>query len=297
MTPTPIDRLLSRALLVQDPDVPAEAGDYPPDSYTSGLFEPLDDDLFQPDPAINDQEDWRSADELRMLCELVISRGAGYLDDWVTDQLPGPGGARVLGCIMQLIGDGYGARFWWQYATGSYDRLASYCLYLHHLTLGEAQAADWWHEEYLVASYRRPAPKARGHWAAKLIADADTSIPTLIRVLHQQDKLSGDAPYRTSEAVTAVMEFVPRAVSVNYVHGRDGDLPLLRPEFAGKIVALLGAADGIDNPRPRPSSLTPPDQPARREPDGIQWKEQKDRVAEPVAPEEVEVELTPAFTP
>jgi hypothetical protein len=73
----------------------------------------------------------------------VTLTAAASLQDFVTEQLPEPSGARVLGCILQLTDAEDGARFWWQYAAGAGDDAASYCLYLHHLSLGETELASW----------------------------------------------------------------------------------------------------------------------------------------------------------
>lgn len=51
----------------------------------------------------------------------------------------------VLACVLQLTDTDDGARFWWQYAVGAGQAAAAYCLYLHHLSLGEDDTAQWWH--------------------------------------------------------------------------------------------------------------------------------------------------------
>ncbi|MFE1408670.1 hypothetical protein ACFW5D_34835 [Streptomyces sp. NPDC058770] len=82
------------------------------------------------------------------LCEVLVSRTpTSALRGFVTEQLPGPAGARLLGCVLQLANAVDGARAWWQYAAGAGDEAAAYCLYLHHLALGETEAAEYWYQQ------------------------------------------------------------------------------------------------------------------------------------------------------
>lgn len=53
-----------------------------------------------------------------------------------------PDGARVLACVLHLAGREDSARFWWQFAAGADDNLAKFCLFLHHVALGEIHEAN-----------------------------------------------------------------------------------------------------------------------------------------------------------
>jgi hypothetical protein len=76
-----------------------------------------------------------------VLCEAVINRtAAAALTDLVTATLPAPHGARLVGCILQLIENRRSVRMRWQYAVG--DNFAGYLPYLQHLSQGETAIAE-----------------------------------------------------------------------------------------------------------------------------------------------------------
>ncbi|SHN37588.1 hypothetical protein SAMN05216499_15414, partial [Actinacidiphila paucisporea] len=79
-----------------------------------------------------------AASGLQVLCETVVNHTASTsLTDLVTESLPAPRGARLVGCILQLTDAQDSARLWWQYAAGAGDNPAGYLLYLYHLSRGE----------------------------------------------------------------------------------------------------------------------------------------------------------------
>ncbi|RKN37993.1 hypothetical protein [Streptomyces hoynatensis] len=94
---------------------------------------------------------------LTTLCWTVVGqRGAlVHMSALLGGRIPEPDGARVLGCVLQLAGRGDGARFWWQFAAGAGDGASAYCLYLHHMTLGEAHEAELWHRQAGPARHPR----------------------------------------------------------------------------------------------------------------------------------------------
>ncbi|MFD0427069.1 hypothetical protein ACFQ60_00060 [Streptomyces zhihengii] len=101
-----------------------------------------------------------AADDLRALCETVVRHTpATAVGEFVTDQIPAPRAALVLACVLQLSDTDDGARFWWQYAAGA-GQPAAYCLYLHHLALGETHVASWWHTQTDEADTGKPASRA-----------------------------------------------------------------------------------------------------------------------------------------
>lgn len=72
-----------------------------------------------------------AAGSLRILCEAALTR-PGSLNDlnaFISQSMPEPAGARVLGSILHLAASYDSARSWWQYAAGAGDP-AAYCLYL-----------------------------------------------------------------------------------------------------------------------------------------------------------------------
>jgi hypothetical protein len=192
-----------------------------------------------------------AAQDLRLLCETVVGRSDAltHLRAFLARSLPEPPGARVLGCILQLTAREDSARFWWQYAAGAGDPAATYCLYLHHLALGERGEANWWHTQTDAA----PAPPE----AAALEPEAATTATTLrvLRALKTRTAAMRDP-------VGAVLAYVPAAVG--YVDD-DLDLPLPDPDFVDRIKAFADSSAAV--PRRRcPSPPLPERRPARRGP-------------------------------
>ncbi|MCX5149515.1 hypothetical protein OHB36_22505 [Streptomyces sp. NBC_00320] len=263
MTST-IDQLLARARLHDSAHAPADIAD------TRGAPHHAPGTRAPGATGAEPHKDMRgAARDLRALCETAVTGAAvAALGDFLTNKLPEPSGARVLGCILLLTDAEDSARFWWQYAAGAGDSIASYCLYLHHLALGENHEAVWWRRQTTPsAAPRHPAdaPDAPGGAdapdAATVVFDgaernlaADASLPTTLRVLRAL-RPSGGGSKRGSSTVKAVMEYVSAAVS--YVDD-DLELPLPDPDFTDRIRALTAAA------RPaRPGRRTSPRLPPR----------------------------------
>ncbi|GGT04751.1 MULTISPECIES: hypothetical protein [Streptomyces] len=227
-----VDELLSRALLRDAPPPPADIADTAPaprtasaDDSGGGAHRPAGSPPAPAGAAERQAAMRAAAHDLRALCEAAVSGAAvtALGGDFLTQSLPQPGGARVLGCILLLADTEDSARFWWQYAAGAGDAIASYCLYLHHLALGENRQASWWHGQ--------TAPAAEA-----------AALPTALRVLRAL-RPGGPGPGPGRAAVDAVLEYVPAAV--NYVDD-DLELPLPDPDFSERIRALTAA------PRRRP---------------------------------------------
>ncbi|MFJ5819339.1 hypothetical protein ACIQGT_36425 [Streptomyces sp. NPDC093108] len=244
---TAIGDLISRARLIDHPSRPEDPYDRIPGA---GGLVAGDSGVGSTDPLIE-----AATQDLLALCEALVSRTpASALSRFVTEQLPDPDGARVLGCILQLAESEDGARSWWQYASGAGDRAASYCLYLHHLSLGENDAAAWWYEQTQPDScpaHRTPAKgsapdqkESQGSWTVpETVWSSDTSTPTMLRVFRRLLHRSGR---RRSEVVDALMQYLPTAVAVGYVHDEpDVDLPLPGPDFAEQVGILVAAASSI----------------------------------------------------
>ncbi|MFF2190498.1 hypothetical protein [Streptomyces sp. NPDC058155] len=264
MTP-PIRELLSRAQLVFEPytqdDIDAAearlearmANRWPSASAPAVPSEPE-----HADPAAERR--------LQTLCETVVCIALGSLsdqDDFLTSTMPDPPAARVLGCVLQLSGSSdarESARFWWQYAAGAGDPAASYCLYLHHLALGEDGEARWWLTEYTVirdtttAAFRADEAASAGtalpdtlRSALKDIAEAN--LPITLRILnalktHSEDRGLGHRS-SVSDVVGAVLDYVPDAVRYR---DDDVDLALPDPDFIDHIRTLT-------TPQPSPTPV------------------------------------------
>ncbi|MFJ8770435.1 hypothetical protein [Streptomyces clavifer] len=276
---TPIDELLSRARLIDEPRTPR---DIVPQMPLTVRTAPAAGTVSGTHPARREEEDRASAvadRDLQALCEaLVSSAPATALREFLTEQVPEPDGARVLGCILQLADADDGARSWWQYAAGAGDRAASYCLYLHHLSLGESEVAAWWHQQTEVDAApevgHHPGDRGPGKRTAKriqhslttpeTIRNLDTSTSTVLRVFRHL--LRRTSRPRT-EIVDALMHYVPTAVAVGYVTDEpDVDLPLPGPDFADEINVLVAddSTTGVDAP-PREGNSTAPRLPERQE--------------------------------
>ncbi|MFI2436014.1 hypothetical protein [Streptomyces sp. NPDC018693] len=187
-----------------------------------------------------------AARDLRALCEALLTR-PGALDGigtFLGSSLPEPSGARVLGGLLHLAGCEDSARFWWQYGAGGSDTVSSYCLYLHHRSLGEDEEADWWlrHTEITPATLSREA--------------TELEIETALHVLRGLRRGGRGLP----QALRSLVEYVPAVIG--FV---DDDLELPLPD--GDLADLLyevcgrGAAPAGEHHRTRTAAL-----PERKEP-------------------------------
>ncbi|MGW5442735.1 hypothetical protein [Streptomyces asiaticus] len=243
----PIDRMLAKARLVHRP--------YPPEKLAaaeeriaarvadrlvlgaltfddtvqsarahSALFRPQQHpDGWQPDEKLLED----AVGALRAVCRTVVGDEGALqeMSSFIGDRTLEPDGAVILGCVLQLAAREDSARFWWQFAAGAGNTIAAYCLYLHHLALGEGPAADCWYRQ--------------------LVPDRHTRAPAEHEVLmHRMDLgLEGQEPTATvrmtvlPEAAEAVVRYVPTAIE--YVD--DVDLPLPTDGFAEHIEELAGA--------------------------------------------------------
>ncbi|MFF1922065.1 hypothetical protein ACFVW8_16025 [Streptomyces sp. NPDC058221] len=234
-------------------------------------------------PATEEPTEHEAAQNLQTLCETVVTRNTALstLDTFLTPQLPEPPGARVLGCILQLAESEENARFWWQYAAGAGDPAAAYCLYLHHLALGERGEARWWGEQTEQIQSAPPstdgltdaAPDVTTDDVPVAVSDALNAVtttdarllPTALRILGALKTDPGPVP----AMVGAVLDYVPVAVG----HIDDFELPLPAPGFTDHIRTLTATsppASGRPSVRnrlqPRPKPTRPLIASARRHP-------------------------------
>ncbi|MEV7076603.1 hypothetical protein [Streptomyces sp. NPDC093990] len=245
-----IDDLLAQSLLLPCSHAPSDVV-----PYEDGA----DDDLLLWDSYGHDTGDDSAAQSLAALCEAVVTYCfADQLSDFLTDQIPQPHTARILGCVLYLAGIDTGARFWWQYAAGAEDTPASYCLYLHHLAHGEPHAAALWQAQ--AGSYAPPADDDTNAEDAPALhaMTPDTSLTTVLRILSH---LTRTAPPRHSPAARAVIEFVASAVAGGYTRHPDLEMPLPGDYFAEKLEIVIASASGISQPS-RPTRQTTVDTPS-----------------------------------
>lgn len=180
-------------------------------------------------PPRRTQIDAEAAGHLEILCRTVIERDGAlqHMSAFLGRRIPQPDGARVLGCVLQLAGREDSARFWWQFAAGAGDGAAAYCLYLHHLTLGEVWEAQLWRGQAAEVSGETGEPGEGGEGGG-----ATTDL--VLRVL---GLLRGDCRYLTATA-SAVLRYVPEAV--HFVD--EIELPLPAIDFAQRIEELTTSA-------------------------------------------------------
>ncbi|MFJ8109448.1 hypothetical protein [Streptomyces sp. NPDC096132] len=178
-----------------------------------------------------------SARDLRALCEALLTRADALrgLGNFLGSALPEPPGARILGGILYLAGCEDSARFWWQYGAGASDTVSSYCLYLHHRSLGEDEEADWWlrHTEITPATLSREA--------------TEVELATALHVLRGLRRGRRVLP----KALRALVEYVPAVVG--FVDD-DLDLPLPEGDLADLVeeVVVSGAPPAGERRRTRP---------------------------------------------
>ncbi|MDW6062655.1 hypothetical protein SAZ11_37295 [Streptomyces sp. FXJ1.4098] len=253
-----IDHVLARALLNPTPPcdlaaaearLAARLADGSPDRPATG------DDRDAAAGHVPDTDE-RMARDLRTLCEAIIGRDGALaqLQEVITHRILEPPGARVLGCVLQLAGHDDSAQFWWQFASGAGDPAAAYCLYLHHMALGEEAQAhwwlDWWHEQAGGAIPPVTDPVAE-------LATTDHEMSIALRILCGLKK-GTVAP----AATTAVINYVAQAV--DFID--DLDLPLPEPEFADRIEDLTATETVTSSAAPSGKALLPerrPNHPSR----------------------------------
>ncbi|WP_225834766.1 hypothetical protein [Streptomyces sp. NK08204] len=226
---TAIDALLARARLHDSPGVPADTVPYEDGAYP----DPTYDDTTLTDPAHADAVAVR---QLRALCDAVLTALAPGTLQFLTDQLPEPEGAWLLGCALHVAGIDEGARFWWQYAAGAGHSPAAYCLSLHHSARGEAHAASFWHDQACLDT-------AADHDTIPVIGISppvhctfDASVPTVLRILSRLTAPGGRPRAQRADAIT---NYVARTVTSGYAEHPGVEIPVPEPRFADRISFLL----------------------------------------------------------
>ncbi|MBM9624743.1 hypothetical protein [Streptomyces zhihengii] len=236
---TRIEEILSRALLVRDRSVPRDI--VPPSKSAYSDWDPAAPVGAQGQTPVSSA----AAEDLRALCETLVTHApANDVADFVTEQVPEPRSAMILACVLQLTDTDDGARYWWQYAWGAGQSAAAYCLYLHHLSQGEAHLADWWHRhtndgpnETPEEPGKSPEPAQTWHPANQQVTKASTA--TMLRVLRHLAKHT-TRPY--SAVLVELMEYIPTAVASGYLRQPDWEMPLPGPDFSTRVAHLLDTA-------------------------------------------------------
>ncbi|MER8159960.1 hypothetical protein [Streptomyces sp. NPDC094472] len=178
---------------------------------------------WQPDEKLLED----AAGALRAVSRMVVGDDGALqeMSSFIGDRTLEPDGAVILGCVLQLAAREDSAQFWWQFAAGAGNPTATYCLYLHHLALGEGLAAECWYRQ-MVADRHTPAPAVHEVLMHRLDLGREGQEPT--------------ATVRMAvlpEAAEAVVRYVPTAIE--YVDGVE--LPLPTDGFAEHIEELAAA--------------------------------------------------------
>ncbi|AXU16846.1 hypothetical protein [Streptomyces clavuligerus] len=235
---TPIEELLARALLL---DEPGARPDTVPPRTTSGT--PDSGGLLMDLPVANHRRHApasdTAADVLATLCEVVVSSTSVVpAADFVTEHLPAPQYAVLLGSVFQLVDrGGAAARYWWQYAAGAGSDTAAFLLHLHHLARGETYAAAWWCRQTGIDTRPRPETVPFPGQDRRVLADVDASTPTVLRVL---SGLLADRDRARDQDVAWLLNYVPGAIG--YAEHPDYSIPLLGEDFPVMISTLIATA-------------------------------------------------------
>ncbi|MER5555210.1 hypothetical protein ABT001_26700 [Streptomyces sp. NPDC002793] len=238
ITLSTVDDLLAQSLLMDAPRVPSDVVLYDDTAYHAFADDTVPSwDGYRSDGLADDG----AAQSLAALCEAVVAHcTAEQLTDFLTDQLPQPRAAWILGCFLQLAGADDGARFWWQYAAGGDDAPASYCLYLQHLAHGDSHAAALWQRQADAGTHHDGTDAVRaGDSPANRMVTADASVPTVLRILVRLTKATSR---RHTETATAVIDFVATAVAIGYDRHPDLEIPLPGTDFAEHLRVFVAAA-------------------------------------------------------
>jgi len=285
-----IDDLLAQSLLLTDPQVPSDVVPY--DDVAHPGF--TDDGLLLWDGDGPDLADDGAARSLAALCEAVVAHCTpDQLADFLTDQLPQPRAAWILGCALQLAGAHDGARFWWQYAAGAGDEPPSYCLYLQHLARGDTHAAALWQAQAGAHTPDGDEAACADDAPAYRMVTADTSLPTVLRIL---SRLTQASPRRHTPTTTAVIDFVATAVAIGYDLHPDLEIPVPGPNFAEHLEIIVAATSltasrSASRSASRPAAVEPPD-PGTALPNRPALESTAERT--PEEPERLLVEVTAA---
>lgn len=200
-----------------------------PDLWCDRLGQPTMWEAGYTDTDTRDRID--ATDDLRHMCTIVISQPDALhtMSAFLRGSTPTPGddpirilepdGARVLACVLHLAGREDSARFWWQFAAGADDGLAKFCLFLHHLALGELHEANWWHDQV--------PPAGREMWARAVLDGRDQKTAAAANCL--QAIARHKAVPRVTEQVVVYVKS-----AVDFVD-EDVDLPLPAVGVAERI--------------------------------------------------------------
>ncbi|MET9734484.1 hypothetical protein ABZZ79_28760 [Streptomyces sp. NPDC006458] len=226
----PIDTLLARARLNPYPGVPEDTVPYPDTPCAGpGVHDPAARDT---EPAV--------ADCLNNLCEAIVATVGPNDLEFVTDKIPEPHGAWLLGCALHLAGIADGARFWWQFAAAAPHPAAAYCLSLHHTARGEDHAAGFWYAQsgleeeavecdtITVTGITPPLTRFR----------FDAGIPTVLRVFSLLAARTNPARTRRAEELAS---YVALAVTRGYRRHPDIEIPIPEATFAARIAYILSS--------------------------------------------------------
>ncbi|MFJ4836339.1 hypothetical protein ACIP79_41580 [Streptomyces sp. NPDC088747] len=226
-----IDALLARARLHHHPRVPADTIAYEDCPYLE--LTPTTAALVPEEP----NDDNAATQNLDHLCEVVVTTVTPGTLEFLTDQLPEPPGAWLLGCALHLAGVDEGARFWWQYAAGAGHTPAAYCLSLYHHARGEAHAAAFWYDQTgLEATAESDTFPVAGVCPPLNLLRFDASVPTVLRILSH---LTAPGARLLSHRADAITNYVAQAVSDGRLRHPGVEIPVPEPRFADRVSFLL----------------------------------------------------------
>ncbi|MFE9660788.1 glycoprotein [Streptomyces sp. NPDC005955] len=78
-----------------------------------------------------------------------------------------PGGAVVFAALLHLAGHPEGAQFWWQFAAGSGNANAAFCLFLLHEQRADFRDARYWRAQSAALSAPGTPRRSTGLWCLR----------------------------------------------------------------------------------------------------------------------------------
>ncbi|MEU1516229.1 hypothetical protein ABZ490_29520 [Streptomyces sp. NPDC005811] len=230
---TAIDALLARARLHHHPSVPADTVAYEDCPYFGPTFDTA------AGGAENSDDGASATQHLDHLCEVVVTTADPDALEFLTDRLPEPPGAWLLGCALHLAGVDDGARFWWQYSAGAGHAPAAYCLSLHHHARGETHAAAFWFEQTgLDAASDSEVLTVSGVCPPLHRFRFDASVPTVLRILSH---LSAPGQRQRTHRADAITNYVANAVTRGQRRHPGVEIPVPESRFADRVSFILSA--------------------------------------------------------
>ncbi|MFJ5926104.1 hypothetical protein ACIQF6_26195 [Kitasatospora sp. NPDC092948] len=209
-------------------------------------------DPSEPEPAVAARNVWsrlfgaphpmgtehdQAAHELGLAVSLVLAQPQAptSLGQLVNSHRIHPGGALVLGALLQATGHREAAQFWWEFAAGAGSYTAASCLNLLHRSCAEFEDADLWR-------YRAEAMAEEPRSPVAPVAFDGSLLPTHVRddiIARGREGLDIHLPAR----IAAIIHQLPVAADDEDY----GEIPQPDPSLLPNLT-IAGDAARLDEP-------------------------------------------------